>query len=69
MKHIIGVYTHDFRKGIRIGKIHLAFSGEKTFCGSVERRTIARVESGDYLGKKWIVNHHSDVCQICAKSI
>jgi len=61
MKKLIGVSNHDFRKGVRIGKMHLAYSGiGKAFCGRM-----TQVETGDYLSKKWISNNRSEACKIC----
>jgi len=62
MKKLIGVSNHDFRKGIRIGKIHLAYAGiGKAFCGR-----ITQVETGMYLNKKWIAANCSEVCKTCS---
>ncbi len=69
MKRLIGVYTHDFRKGTRLGKIHLSVVGTgKTICGSIERRNCVRVESGNWYSKKWIANNYRDICKICLKA-
>ena len=61
MKKLIGVCTHDFSKGVRVGKMHLAFEDGKTFCGFK-----GMVQTGDYLSKKWIASHSSEVCEICS---
>ena len=66
MKRLIGICTHDFRKGIRIGKMHLAYSGVgDPFCG----RKGLTVQTGDYLSKKWILNNRSEVCKICSSMV
>lgn len=65
MKKLIGVCTHDFKKGVRIGKMHLAFAGEGLpFCG---RRGLG-VETGSYLDQKWISNNLTEVCTACVSA-
>lgn len=61
MKRLIGVCNHNFRRGIQIGKMHLAFGGVgKAFCG---RDTM--VETGDYLSHKWVVTNQPKICKMC----
>ena len=61
MRRLIGVYNHDFCKGKRVGKIHLAVGGVgKAFCG-----VMTQVESGGWFSKKQIAAQKDEICKVC----
>jgi len=49
------------------GKVHLALSGGKTLCGTIERDKSLRVESGDYVDDISKFSSEKSSCKICCR--
>jgi hypothetical protein len=49
------------------GKVHLALSGGKTLCGTIERDKSLRVESGDYVDDISKFSSEKSSCKSCLR--
>ena len=49
------------------GKIHIAVSGGKTFCGTIERDRSLRVESGDFIKNVKEFCKRKNICRTCSR--
>jgi hypothetical protein len=49
------------------GKVHIAPSGGRTLCGTIERNKTLRVESGDYIQNLKRFCKKKNVCKSCSK--